>query len=101
MSETKTRRRPKTADLLTIDDLADRWGGSLAVVKRLVRSGSVPFFSLVPTDLRIEWSQVRFRLDAIVEYERRRSVAFEDQSPAKEPEVAPKRNQAGDWDWRR
>lgn len=102
MSEAKAKSKRAVADdLLTLQGLADRWGGSLGIVKRMVRAGGVPFFSLTPTDVRINWDQVRFRLDSIIEFEKRRSVAIDAQDPPAERErEMPQKGGLEEWDWK-
>ena len=65
----KTKTKPKAADLLTLDDLVERWGWPVSVVKKAVR-GNIPFFQPDSTSLRINWELARFRLEAVQEWER-------------------------------
>lgn len=71
--------KPTTPDLMTIDDLAARWGITVEMVKRQVRSAGVPFFALNPTVCKISWAYVRFRVEAIEEWEKSRTGTFDGQ----------------------
>jgi hypothetical protein len=67
----KPRRRPRGEDLIDLEGLADRWGlDDLEELKRLIRSGGVPFFSLGKVESNnVRWDRVRFRLEAIRRWE--------------------------------
>lgn len=66
-------------DLMTIRDLAERWGVSLDRAKRHVRKAGVPFFRLAdsPRD-RISWGVVRFRAASVAAWEQSAEQAFDE-----------------------
>ncbi len=80
--------------LMTVKDLGERWGLSESTVKQLVREKSIPFVGLGSGDLRQNWSRVRFRLEAIEQWEQEHQVTFK--NPA-QPLVIPARSLLGDW----
>lgn len=55
--------------MLTIDDLAKRWGVSIRDAKRIVRDEEVPFVALRSHDMRIRWAFVRFSPQAVAAWE--------------------------------
>jgi hypothetical protein len=65
-------------ELLTIRDLAARWGVSVDRAKRNVRGRGVPFFRIgSDADMRINWNTVRFRLPAVLKWEQESEEVFE------------------------
>lgn len=75
-----------SANLLTVHDLAHRWGVSTAKVKRHVRRRNVPFIQIdTDADMRINWTTVRFRLAAIEQWEEESTRVFDEAGPAKAP----------------
>lgn len=70
--------------LLTVDDLAERWGLTPAQVRMLVRRDGLPYISFqpfTPGRLNISWRFVRFNPEAVAEWEAGRQRAF----PTPEP----------------
>ncbi len=86
------------SELLTIQDLAKRWGLPLRAAKRACHLRGVPYIPLRGTPkLRTPWNYVRFRLDAIEAWERANEV-IDDNEPQLRP--APTRNgvsRLGNW----
>ncbi len=82
--------------LMTVKDLGERWGLSESEVKGLIRGDtSIPFVRLGKGgDLRLNRNRVRFRLEAIEQWEQERQVTFK--NPA-QPLVIPARSLLGDW----
>lgn len=72
------------ADLLTIRDLAERWGVSIDKAKKHVRRCGVPFIRIgSPADMLVCWGSVRFRLVAVLQWEQDSEAAFrEPEKPA-------------------
>ena len=69
--------------LMTLSDLAERWGLAESKVKDLVREdSSIPFVRLGKGgDLRINWDRVRFRLEAIERWEEEHQTVFGEAKP--------------------
>lgn len=65
--------------MLVIDDLADRWGISVPQAKAMVRDMKVPFIALRNFDMKIDWRFIRFKPEAVEEWERSRERVFPDQ----------------------
>jgi excisionase family DNA binding protein len=80
--------------LMTVKDLGERWGLSEGTVKQLVREKSIPFVGLGSGDLRQNWSRVRFRLEAIEQWEQEHQATFKNPT---QPLVIPARSLLGDW----
>lgn len=75
-------------DLLTIRDLADRWGVSVDKAKKQVRGGHVPFIQIgTDADMRVNWSTVRFRAADVARWEQDAVKVFDSPEPAKAPAV--------------
>lgn len=55
--------------MLLIQDIADRWGVSLAQAKKIVRAERVPFVSLGGGDMRVNWRLVRFAPESVAAWE--------------------------------
>jgi len=72
--------------MLTIQDLAARWGVTLRQAKAAAIQGGVPMIRLKPTRHHISWATTRFDPGDVEawEAERRRAVAAEAR-PAPEP----------------
>jgi predicted site-specific integrase-resolvase len=85
-------------ELLTIEDVAARWGVEIWTARRRVKNGKVPFLSLSSRSMQINWGNVRFPLETLVEWERANTVAYEEQAPS----PGRGRGLAGaNWEWRR
>jgi hypothetical protein len=84
-----------TKDLLTIRDLAERWGVSIAQAKKVVKMEGVPLVNLRSGYVNINWALVRFLADAVVDWERRRQGVFV--RPASEGPVRVTAGKLGDW----
>lgn len=103
MSEATRAKRPKPAseEVLTIKDVADRWGVSEGIIRNLVKSRGLPYFSPVADDMRIEWAYVRFRLEVIRQWEVEKSRAVPGHTTIEIPidaEIAPKaKREKRDW----
>ena len=84
--------------LMTVKDLAERWGLSESEVKELIRQDtSIPFVRLGKGgDLRLNWNRVRFRLEAIERWEEEHQVTFKQEKP-----VVPRSASRLLGDWRR
>ncbi len=82
--------------LLTVGDLAKRWGLSESEVKALVREdASVPFIKLGKSgDMRLNWKRVRFRSESIENWESEHQTVFKE---AAQPLAMPTRSLLGDW----
>ncbi len=82
--------------LMTVKDLGDRWGLSESEVKGLIREdASIPFVRLGKGgDMRLNWSRVRFRLEAIERWEEEHQVTFKSDKPVVRLE---NHNRLGSW----
>jgi excisionase family DNA binding protein len=81
--------------LMTVKDLAERWGLAESKVKKLVREKSIPFVSLGKGgDMRLNWDRVRFRLEAIEQWEQEHQTVFKN---PEQPLALPTRSLLGDW----
>jgi hypothetical protein len=70
-------------ELLTIHDLADRWGVSVDKAKKHVRRKQVPFVEIgTAADMQVNWRAVRFRLSAVVKWEEESQRVFEEPDPS-------------------
>ena len=69
--------------LMTVKDLAGRWGLSESEIKALIREDqSIPFVRLGKGgDCRINWNRVRFRLEAIEQWESEHQTVFKQSKP--------------------
>lgn len=75
-----------TSELMTIHDLAARWDVSAAKAKRHVRRQRVPFIQIdTDSDMRINWTTVRFRAEDVKKWEQDAVKVFDDPEPAKAP----------------
>lgn len=70
--------------MMTINELAERWGVSLRDAKQIVRDEKVPFIALRTADMRINWTFVRFEPEAVDGWERGRERVFP-QAPPPQP----------------
>lgn len=85
--------------ILTIDELAARWRMSVGKAKRICRVLSVPFVRLgPPTDMRVCWKAVRFRVDAIEQWERQNQSEFPAVDAAPRPKEATTPRRLGAWE---
>jgi hypothetical protein len=76
-------------DLLTIRDLADRWGVSLDKAKKHVRRNHVPFIEIGATaSVNISWGLVRFKRDAVTRWEEEAQRVFDVNTPEPKPKSA-------------
>jgi len=72
-------------ELMTIRDLAERWGVSVDTAKKHVRRRGVPFFQIgTDADMLVNWKTARFRLEAVRQWEQQSERVFA--APAPEPE---------------
>lgn len=70
--------------LLTVDDLAARWGLTPTRVRKLVKHDGLPYVSFQPERkgrMAISWRFIRFNPEAVAEWEAIRQRAF----PTPEP----------------
>lgn len=78
-----------TDDLLTIRDLADRWGVSVDKAKEHVRRNHVPFIEIgALASVNISWSLVRFKLEAVKRWEDESQRVFDASTPEPKPKPA-------------
>jgi hypothetical protein len=83
--------------LMTLSDLAERWGLSENEVKALIRQdSSIPFVRLGKGgDMRLNWKRIRFRSESIENWESEHQTVF-----SKEPKQVVKlesRRLLGNW----
>ncbi len=72
-------------NLLTVDDLAERWGLTALQVRKLVKRDGLPFISFQPSKpgrMNISWRFIRFDPEAVATWETGRQKAF----PTPEPQ---------------
>jgi hypothetical protein len=76
-------------DLLTIRDLADRWGVSVDKAKKHVRKNLVPFIQIgAVASVNISWGLVRFKADAVKRWEDENQRVFDVNIPEPKPKIA-------------
>lgn len=77
-------------DLLTIRDLAERWGVSIDKAKKHVRRNHVPFIEIGATSsVNISWGLVRFKPEAVKRWEDEAQRVFDASTPEPRPKPAP------------
>jgi hypothetical protein len=79
-------------DLMTIRDLADRWGVSVEKAKKHVKARQVPFIRIGDADMRVNWSAVRFRGADVTRWEQDAVDVFPTAEPVKAPALVGKRH---------
>jgi hypothetical protein len=90
-------------ELLDLAGLAARWNITEYEARRVVSRKGVPFIRVSAADDRINWKKVRFRLQAIREWEDRSQERFasREEQPAKEKNRTPLRSDGpsllGNW----
>ena len=89
--------------LLTIDDLAARWGRRREDAVRIVREGGVPYLPLPArrrgTPMKVDWGTARFLLASVERWEQEQQVAFNPKGRSS-PEPAytpPAVSRLGEW----
>jgi hypothetical protein len=75
-------------ELLTIHDLADRWGVSIDKAKKHVRMNRIPFLQIgTSADMRTNWSTIRFRAGDVTRWEQESTNVFPESEQPKAPAV--------------
>jgi hypothetical protein len=79
--------RPKGEGLLNLQGLADYWGvEDLDELKRIIRGQGVPYFTLgKSTAKKIHWDRVRFRSDAVRQWEDANQCVYAERQPGSTP----------------
>lgn len=85
--------------LMTISDLASRWGIGIAEAIRVVQRENVPFITLRTPDQYVRWSHVRFNMSEVERWEERRTRTFRGraENPSCEPGSTGKEKRLGSW----
>lgn len=81
----------KDEQLLTVDDLASRWGLTPLQVRMLVKRDGLPYISFqpfTPGRMHISWRFIRFDHKAVAEWEDGRRMAFAAPEPPRPKTVA-------------
>ena len=77
------------SELMTIRDLAERWGVGIEAAKVHVRRNKIAFIRVCSTgEERVDWRKVRFRVADVLRWEEESARVFDETDPKSKPAPA-------------